>query len=73
MNIDKHINDILNGTEDLPQFNQPEHAGVCSAGPLLIGALIVCDFTRKSLSAGGNAGERVIGTGTLIHSFTNNR
>ena len=57
MNIDKHINDILNGTEDLPQFNQPEHAGVCSAGPLLIGALIVCDFTRKSLSAGGNAGE----------------
>ena len=95
MNIDKHINDILNGTEDLPQFNQPEHAGVCSAGPLLIGALIVCDFTRKSLSAGGNAGEGetspaiweidetqertvqkwagVIGTGTLIHSFTNNR
>ena len=54
MNIDKHINDILNGTEDLPQFNQPEHAGVCSAGPLLIGALIVCDFTRKSLSAGRN-------------------
>ncbi|MGM9699780.1 MAG: hypothetical protein ACI3Y0_14235 [Prevotella sp.] len=54
MNIDKHINNILNGTEDLPQFNQPEHAGVCSAGPLLVGAILVCDFTRESLSAGRN-------------------
>ena len=55
MNIDKHINDILNGKEDLPKFNQPEHAGVCSAGPLLIGALLVCDFARQSISASGNA------------------
>jgi len=53
--IDEHINDILNGTRDLLQFNQPEHAGVCSAGPLLVGALIVCDLTRESLGAGGNA------------------
>ena len=55
MNIDKHINDILNGTEDLPQFNQPEHAGVCSAGPLLIGALIVCDKARESISTSSDA------------------
>lgn len=54
MNIDEHINSILNGTEDLPKFNQPEHAGVCSAGPLLVGAILVCDFTRESLSAGRN-------------------
>ena len=53
--IDKLINDILNGTRDLPQFNQPEHAGVCSAGPLLVGALIVCNLTRESLSASVNA------------------
>ncbi len=53
--IKQQINEILNGKRDLPQFNQPEHAGVCSAGPLLIGALIVCDNTRKSLSSGSNA------------------
>ena len=57
MNIDEHINNILNGTEDLPKFNQPEHAGVCSAGPLLVGAILVCDFTRKSIESGGNAGK----------------
>ena len=55
MNIDEHINNILNGTEDLPKFNQPEHAGVCSAGPLLIGALIVCDKARESISTSSNA------------------
>lgn len=53
--INLQINEILNGKRDLPQFNQPEHAGVCSAGSLLIGALIVCNLTRESLSAGGNA------------------
>ena len=53
--INNNINDILNGKRDLPQFNQPEHAGVCSAGPLLIGALIVCNYTRESLSASGDA------------------
>ena len=56
MNIDKHINDILNGTEDLPQFNQPEHAGVCSAGPLLIGAILVCDIARQSITTSKNVG-----------------
>jgi len=56
-NIDQEINDILNGTRDLPQFNQPEHAGVCSAGPLLVGALIVCNNTRESLTTGSNVAE----------------
>ena len=53
--IDKYITDIQNGTRDLLQFNQPEHAGVCSAGPLLIGSLAVCDFARESLSASSDA------------------
>ena len=56
--INLQIDEILNGKRDLPQFNQPEHAGVCSAGSLLIGALIVCHNTRESLSAGGNAPDR---------------
>ena len=54
-NIDQLVNDIQNGTRDLLQFNQPEHAGVCSAGPLLIGALIVCDLARESVSTSGDA------------------
>jgi hypothetical protein len=53
--IDSLINDIYNGTTDLLGFNQSEHAGICSAGPLLIGALIVCDNARKSLGASCNA------------------
>ena len=52
--INLQINEILNGKRDLPQFNQPEHAGVCSAGSLLVGALIVCNLTRESLSSSGN-------------------
>ena len=55
-NIDNKVNKILNGTEDLHRFNQSEHAGVCSAGPLLIGALLVCDIARESIEASGNAG-----------------
>ena len=54
--IDNKVNNILNGTEDLHRFNQSEHAGVCSAGPLLIGALLVCDIARESIEASGNAG-----------------
>ena len=55
--IDEQINAILNGTRNLPQFNQSEHAGVCSAGPLLVGALLVCDIARESLSTGNYAGD----------------
>ena len=53
--IDQLTNQILNGTRDLSQFNQPEHAGVCSAGALLIGSLLVCDLARESLAAGRDA------------------
>jgi len=52
--IDQQVNDILNGTRDFLQFNQPEHAGVCSAGPLLVGALIVCDIARESFRSSSN-------------------
>ena len=54
-NIDELITDIQNGTRDLLQFNQPEHAGVCSAGPILIGAILVCDFARESLGSSCDA------------------
>ncbi|MDD5995907.1 MAG: hypothetical protein PUC42_03295 [Bacteroidales bacterium] len=53
--IDLLINQIYNGTRNIPRFNQQEHAGICSAGPLLIGALIVCDNARESLEASCNA------------------
>ena len=53
--IDNQINEILNGTRDLFGFNQQEHAGVCSAGPSFIGALIVCNNARESLAAGTDA------------------
>ncbi len=53
--IDRQINLILNGTRDLSGFNQQEHAGICTAGSSLIGALIVCNHTRESLAAGSHA------------------
>ena len=55
VDIEKQINNILNGTANIPRFNQQEHAGLCTAGPYLIGALLVCDLTRASLSASANA------------------
>lgn len=55
-NVDKQINEIFNGTKDISRFNQSEHAGVCSAGPLLIGALLVCDIVRESFQTSRNAG-----------------
>ena len=54
--IDNYINDILNGKTDLIQFNQQEHAGLCCAGEVLIGAYIVCDYARKSLETGADVG-----------------
>lgn len=49
--IDNQINDILNGKTNLNQFNQPQHAGLCCAGEMLIGAYIVCNYARTSLEA----------------------
>ena len=53
--INNYTNDILNGKTNLTQFYQPEHAGLCCAGEVLIGAYIVCNYARTSLEAGTNA------------------
>ena len=49
--MDNYIYNILNGKTNLTQFNQPEHAGLCLAGEVLIGAYIVCHYARTSLEA----------------------
>ena len=36
--IDELVNQIENGSTDLPRFNLREHSGVCKAGSALIGA-----------------------------------
>ena len=53
--MDNYISNILNGKTNLTQFNQPEHAGLCLAGEMLIGAYIVCNYARASLEAGADA------------------
>lgn len=52
--IDNYINNILNGKTNLTQFNQSEHAGLCCAGEVLIGAYIVCNYARSCLEASAN-------------------
>ena len=54
--IDNFIQNILNGKTNLNQFNQSEHAGLCCAGEVLIGAYIVCCYAQASLRASANAG-----------------
>ena len=53
--IDKQVNDIQNGTRDFPRYNLSEHAGLCKAGPVLIGASIVASYATTSLTASLNA------------------
>ena len=53
--MDNYIYNILNGKTNLTQFNQPEHAGLCLAGEMLIGAYIVCHYARTSLEASSDA------------------
>lgn len=53
--IDEHVNDIQNGTRDFPRYNLSEHAGLCKAGPVLIGASIVASYATASLTASLNA------------------
>lgn len=53
--IEQQTNEILYGKRNVSQFNQAEHAGLCSAGSLLIGALLVCNLARESFAAGCNA------------------
>lgn len=54
--IDNYINDIYNGNINFDRFNTPEHAGLCSAGKVLIGAETIASYARASLSTGGDAG-----------------
>ncbi len=53
--INNYIKDIRNGTENFSRFNLSEHAGLCKGGAPLIGASIIADYARASLTAGGNA------------------
>ena len=53
--IDNFTNDILNGKTNLTQFNQAEHAGLCCAGEMLIGAYLVCCYARTSLTTSSDA------------------
>ena len=59
--IDYFVNDILYGTASFSRFTLPEHAGLCTAGPVLIGASVVADYARGSIevsshAAGGQGG-----------------
>ena len=53
--IDNYTNDILNGKTNLTQFNQAEHAGLCCAGEMLIGAYLVSCYARTSFAASADA------------------
>jgi len=53
--IDEQVNDIQNGTRDFPRYNLSEHAGLCQAGPVLIGASIVASYATRSLTASCHA------------------
>ena len=61
--IDNFTNDILNGKTNLTQFNQAEHAGLCCAGEMLIGAYIVSCYARTSLEASANASASQVSPG----------
>jgi len=54
--IDEFVNDIENGSTDLPRFNQQEHSGLCKAGSALIGASVIASYAARSLTAGSHAG-----------------
>ena len=54
--IDELVNQIENGSTDLPRFNLREHSGICKAGSALIGASIVASYAERSLAAGSHAG-----------------
>ena len=49
--IDNYTKQIVNGSKNFNQFNQAEHAGLCSAGAPLIGASIIASYATRSLAA----------------------
>ena len=54
--INELVNQIENGSTDLPRFNLREHSGVCKAGSALIGASIVASYAERSLATSSHAG-----------------
>ena len=61
--IENYTNDILNGKTNLTQFNQAEHAGLCCAGEMLIGAYIVNCYARASFETSANASASQVSPG----------
>lgn len=55
--IDNYISNIYNGNTNFDRFNTPEHAGLCSAGKVLIGAETIVSYARASLDTGRDAGK----------------
>lgn len=55
--IDKYVNNIQNGYANFPRYTMPEHAGFCMAGAALVGASIVADYARTSLTTGSHAAD----------------
>ncbi len=53
--IDNYAKDIENGRANFSRYTLPEHAGLCTAGKVLIGASVVADYARGSLTAGSDA------------------
>ncbi|MBQ7664214.1 MAG: hypothetical protein IJS43_03235 [Bacteroidaceae bacterium] len=53
--INDYSNDIENGRANFSRYTLPEHAGLCTAGSVLVGASIVADYARTSLTASCNA------------------
>ena len=53
--IDEYINDIENGRANFSRFNEQEHAGLCKAGPTLIGASIIASYARRSITSSCDA------------------
>ena len=53
--INEYVNEIQNGTRDFPRYNLSEHAGLCKAGPVLIGASVVASYATRSLTASSHA------------------
>ena len=53
--IDQYANDIQDGKANFYRFNMSEHAGLCKAGKVLIGASIIASYATESLTVSGNA------------------
>ena len=54
--INNYTKQIVDGKTNLTQFNQKEHAGLCCAGEVLIGAYLVCNYAQSSLATSTNVG-----------------